>query len=356
MKAYIFVIALLVCIFGSIAGYKYIQFSALANASYERPPISVAAGIAAVDEWTDYLDAVGTVKAVRGIQLTSEESGEITEINFDSGENVEAGQLMMVLNDRVEVARLESQKATLKLAELLFSRNKELLLEKSVSQSDYDRSKADLDRARADLAETRAILANKRIRAPFTGTAGIRQLDLGDYVSPGTVLATLQDLSELELDFTLPSRSSPRIEPGQRIEFQVDAFLGRSFRARLIALDSQIDPDTRNLIARARVEDGDGLLPGMFAYLQLYLGSRQEVLTVPETAVTYSLHGDVVYVIDEAADGALTTTSTIVKTGETQNSRTRILSGLEENSRVVTSGQNKLYRGASVVIDNDPNF
>jgi len=293
VKAYLFVIALLLGIFGSIAGYKYVQFSALANASFERPPVAVAASIARIEGWSDYLTAVGTIKAIRGIRLTSEESGEVMRIHFESGDSVDAGHLMVVLNDRVEIARRGSQRATLELAKLQYARSRQLLQQRSVSRSDYDRSKADLDRARADLAETEAILANKRIRAPFAGVAGIRQVELGDYVSPGTVVATLQDLSELEIDFTLPAQSAPRLHPGQRIELQVDAFPGRRFDAELRAVDSQIDPSTRNLKARARIRQGEGILPGMFAYLRIYPGTRRDLVTVPETDPTVEGMGHV---------------------------------------------------------------
>lgn len=351
MKAYLFVIALLLGIFGSIAGYKYVQFSALANTSFERPPVAVAASIARIEGWSDYLTAVGTIKAIRGIRLTSEESGEVMRIHFESGDSVDAGHLMVVLNDRVEIARRGSQRATLELAKLQYARSRQLLQQRSVSRSDYDRSKADLDRARADLAETEAILANKRIRAPFAGVAGIRQVELGDYVSPGTVVATLQDLSELEIDFTLPAQSAPRLHPGQRIELQVDAFPGRRFDAELRAVDSQIDPSTRNLKARARIRQGEGILPGMFAYLRIYPGTRRDLVTVPETAITYSLHGNTVYLIGEADDGSLIASSMIVETGETRGGWTSVLSGLAAGSRVVTAGQNKLYRGVRIVVD-----
>ena len=356
MKAYIFVITLLVLIFGSIAGYKYVEFSALASASFERPPVTVASAEANLEVWEEYIQAVGTIKAVRGINLASEESGELIEVNFTSGDEVEMGELLIVLNDRVEIARKESQRATLELARLQFERNKKLMIQNSISKSEYDISKADLERALANLAETEAILDNKRIRAPFSGITGIRQVELGDYVSPGTALVTLQDLSELEVDFTLPAQTAPLLSPGQKIELTVDAFPQSTFQARLLALDSQIDPNTRNLMARARILDGAGLLPGMFAYLRLFPGTAEEIITVPETAITYSLHGNVVYVIESGEEGSLAALPTVVETGETREGRTRVSSGLNSGDQVVTAGQNKLYRGARVVVDEDVSF
>ena len=356
MKAYIFVITLLVLIFGSIAGYKYVEFSAFASASFERPPVTIASATASLETWEEYIQAVGTIKAVRGINLASEESGELIEVNFTSGDPGQAGQLLIVLNDRVEIARKESQLATLELARLQFQRNKQLMAQNSISKSEYDISKADLEKAVANLAETEAILDNKRIRAPFSGVTGIRQVELGDYVSPGTALVTLQDLSELEVDFTLPAQAAPLLSPGQRVELTVDAFPDRTFQARLLALDSQIDPNTRNLMARARILDGEGLLPGMFAYLRLFPGTEAETVTVPETAVTYSLHGNIVYVIEPDEDGHLIALPTLVEAGETRDGRTQISSEVEPGHQVVTAGQNKLYRGARVVVDEDISF
>ena len=356
LRAYIFVIILLTAIFGSVAAYKFVEFSAPANASFERPAITVASAPALLETWAQYIDAVGTIKAVRGINLASEESGELIEVNFTSGDSVEAEDLMFVLNDRVEIARKESQKATLELARIQFERNKQLMVQNSISKSEYDESKADLERALANLAETDATLANKRIRAPFSGITGIRQADLGDYVSPGTVLVTLQDLSELEVDFTLPAQNAPLLRPGQRIQLTVDAFPDRIFEARLLALDSQIDPNTRNVMARGRILEGEGLLPGMFAYLRLFPGARREIVTVPETAVTYSLHGNVVYIVTEDGDGSLVAKATVVETGETREGRTHISFGVNPDSQVVSAGQNKLYRDAKVVIDENVSF
>ncbi len=355
MRAYLFVIAILLGIFGLIGGYLYNQSLGEASAYSEPPPITVAAASALAEDWEEYLDAVGTIRALRGIDLTSEESGEVIEINFESGDQIQEGQLLVVLNDRVEIARRQSQQATLDLAELRFARSRELLAQKSVSQSDYDRAKADLDRARANLAETEATLGNKRIRAPFSGKAGIRRIHLGNYISPGTVVTTLQDLSELEIDFTLPARVAPRLRPQQRIKLEVDAFPDRIFEAELRAVDSRIDPNTRNVLARASIEEGEGLLPGMFAYLRIYSGNTKKRVTVPETAITYSLHGDTVYVLEEE-DRALKARSIIVTTGGRRNGRASILSGLEAGSRVGSAGQKKHYRGARVVVDEDVKF
>lgn len=351
MRAYLAVIALLLAIFGSIGGYLYLRFTALAATDFSPPPVTIAASISALESRGAFLEAVGTIKAVRGVELTSETSGEITAVNFDSGAEVKAGQLLMVLNDEVEQASRQNEIATLELAEILFERDRRLVEQKSIPQSQLDQSRADLARAKAQLAETEARLKNKRLHAPFKGSIGIRMVDLGDYVSPGTVIATLQDKSELEIDFTVPARFAPQLRPGLDITLRSNAFPGKSFQATLAALDSRVDPGTRSLLLRARILESEGLLPGMFATLRIDLDRDENFITVPETAVTYSLQGNVVHVIEAEEDGSLTAVSRIVEVGEVRDGRIAILQGLEDEERIITVGQNKLYRGVKVLID-----
>ncbi len=351
MKAYVAVIALLLVIFGSIAGYLYKRFSAFANMDFTPPPVTIAASIATVQTWDETLNAVGTIQAVRGVELTSETSGEITKILFDSGDRVTANQLLLVLNDEVEQASRQSQIATLELAQILFTRDRALLEQKSIPQTQYDRSRADLERARAQLAETEARLANKRIQAPFGGTIGIRRVDVGDYLSPGAVIATLQDHSELEIDFTVPARYAPKLRAGLQVDVKVDAYPDRVFSAVVTAVDARIDPNTRNVLLRAALAQNDGLLPGMFAVLEVDLGEQRQVVTIPETAMTYSLQGNTVYVIESTEGGALTATAKVVRAGTVRDGKISVLQGINPGDRVVSVGQNKLYRGVRVVVD-----
>jgi membrane fusion protein (multidrug efflux system) len=284
------------------------------------------------------------------VNLTAETSGQITSISLESGQRVEAGQVLLVLNDEVEQAARKRQLATLELARLIFQRDQRLIGQKSISQSQFDTTRADLARAEAELTETEARIRNKRIQAPFGGMVGIRHVDLGDYVEPGDLIASLQDGTELDVDFTLPARFVPELHPGQPVEIQVDAFPGKSFVAALQALDSAVDAGTRNILLRARLQQHEGLLPGMFATLRLDLGKKETVVLVPESALTYSLQGDTVYVLEDAPGGGLTATARIVKPGETREGRIAIRSGLAAGERVVVSGQNKLFRGVKVLL------
>ena len=354
VRSYLIAIALLLVLGGAIGGYQYLRFAELAKMDFSPPPVTVDAVAATTAEWASHLSSVGTLKAVRGVNLTAETSGQITALSLESGQRVEAGQVLVVLNDEVEQAARKRQLATRELARTIFQRDQRLIGQKSISQSQYDTTRADLARAEAELAETEARIRNKRIHAPFGGTVGIRHVDLGDYVEPGDLIASLQDGTELDVDFTLPARFVPQLRPGLPVDVQVDAYPGKAFPAALQALDSAVDSGTRNILMRARLQQHEGLLPGMFATIRLDLGQKETVVVVPESAVTYSLQGDTVYVLEDAPGGGLTATARIVKLGETRDGHIAIRSGLAAGERVVSSGQNKLYRGVKVLLGSGP--
>jgi len=353
LRAYLLAILLLLVIFGSIGGYLYRRNSLLSAADFSPPPVTVAVEEARLETWRNTLEAVGTIKAARGVRLSTEESGEITAITVHSGDQVRAGDLLLTLNDKVEQASRERQIANLELARLLFHRDEQLIRQKSIPQTQYDRSKADLDSAVAQLAETEAHLENKRVFAPFSGTEGIIQVRVGDYIEPGDTITTLQDLGELEVDFTVPARHFPHLRRGLGIAVKVAAFPDRIFPATLQALDAQVDAGTRNLLLRASLGESDGLLPGMFARLTVDLDETMEWVTVPETAVSYSLHGDTIYVAEQR-DGQLTVNPRVVEAGRARAGRIAIIRGVAGGEQVVTAGQNKLFPGAAIVLDETP--
>lgn len=355
MRAYLFVIFLLLLIFGGIAGYLYNKFSVLANTNFTPPPITIAAATAQSAIWPSELETVGTIRAARGVELSAETSGEVIKVAVTSGEKVSAGQLILTLNDSVEQANRKQQEANLKLARLLHERDASLVKKKSIPQSQYDRSRADLDSAIAQLAQTSAQLDNKSIVAPFAGTTGIIKVKVGDFIESGTPITNLQDLTELEIDFSVPDRYFPSLKPGLPIAVHVAAFPDRVFKATLSAIDAKVDTSTRNLMLRATLEDSEGLLPGMFARMVIDLDKPQRVVTVPETAVTYSLHGNTVFVLLQSK-GKTTVQPRVVETGATRDGQIVITKGLLGSEWVVTVGQNKLYRDARVVIDDKVKF
>ena len=352
MRPYLTVIALLVVIFGAIAGYLYNKFQTLANTDFTPPPTLVTATEAKTDTWPSTLEAVGTIRAARGANLAAETSGEIIAISVKSGQQVQAGQLLLTLNDSVEQASKKRQEANVVLARQLHQRDASLIQQKSIPQTQYDRSRAALDAAIATLAETEARLDNKRIVAPFAGTVGIIEVKTGDYIDSGTAITTLQDLTDLEVDFSVPARYFPSLRSGLGIELRT-ATSEQVFNATLEAMDVAVDKATRNLALRARVIDSSGLLPGMFAQLRIDLGQPMNLVTVPETAVTYSLQGNTVYLIEDGPDG-MTVTPRVVQTGQVENGRIAVTYGLQAGDRVVSVGQNKLYRGARVTVQENP--
>lgn len=352
MRAYLYVVLLLLAIFGGIAGYLYMQIAAVSSMDFTPPPITIEAATAKTSLWPSELEAVGTVRAARGVELSAEASGEVTAITVRSGDKVEAGQPLLTLNDSLELASRKRQEANLELARLLFERDARLIKQKSIPQSQFDRSRADFESAMAQLAETEARLDNKRIVAPFAGTVGIIRARVGDYIVSGASITTLQDLSELEIDFSVPARHFPKLRPGLAIAVSTAAFPDKIFEAKLQALDSKVDPGSRNLLLRATLTDSDGLLPGMFARLVIDLNQPRKVVTIPETAVSYSLHGNTVYVLRQNV-GETTVEPRVVETGATRDGEIAVTSGLRGGEWVATVGQNKLYKGARVTVDDD---
>lgn len=347
MRAYIVAIALLVILLGGTALFIQQRFAGLAAGDFTPPPTIVETALAERQNWRESIEAVGTIRAAQGILMNAETAGDITNIHARSGEQVHRGQLLISIDERVEFATRQRIEANLELAELLYERDASLIKQKSIPQSQFDQSRADLAAARAELAEIDAILENKRIAAPFDGRLGIFQVRLGDYVEAGDPLVTLQDLTQLEVDFSVPDRHAPRLRQGLTLELRTTAFPDQVFSARLEAVDARVDEDTRNLLLRAAVLEGDGLLPGMFARLSIDLDSEVPRVFIPETAVTYSLQGDTVYVIEED-DRGLFVSPRVVRAAGVRDGRAAIAQGVREGERVVTVGQNKLYRGARV--------
>ncbi|MFK8041229.1 efflux RND transporter periplasmic adaptor subunit [Congregibacter sp.] len=352
MRAYLVAALLLLLILGGTATYVLQRSSAMASGDYSAPPVTIAAGTAESRPWRETIDAVGTVRAARGILLTAETTGDITAMLVQSGDSVELGQPLVSIDEEFEVATRKRLEARLLLADQLYQRDARLIKENSIPQSQLDQSRADLQSAQAELAEIDAVLKNKRISAPFSGRLGIFQVRLGDYVEAGTALVTLQDVSSLEVDFSVPDRYAPLMQPGLSISLRTAAFPNQSFTATLRAVDSQIDENTRNLQVRASVDEGEGLLPGMFASLVIDLNRETLRVFVPETAVSYSLQGNLVYVIEED-DNGLFVSPRVVKTVAANNGEVVIVDGVADGERIVIAGQNKLYRGARVQIDPD---
>ena len=350
-----------------LAGYKAFSIYKMVQVySAPKPPISVAVITAGERPWQSRLPSVGSLKALQGVNLSLEVAGTVKDLQFESGQKVKAGQPLLTLDSAVESALLETAQADLGLAQLDFGRGSQLVGSQAISKGEYDRLSAQLQKNKATVNQLKAALAKKRILAPFAGTIGIRQVDIGDFLASGTVIATLQDLSSLYVDFYIPEQSVPKIRLGQTVELSVAAFPGESFPGSISAINPKVENSTRNVLVRATLANPGGrLLPGMFADLQVLLPDPQLKVVVPESTLTYSLYGNSVYVVTQkkAADGSLekdpkgqpllVAERRFVDTGEHRGGLVMINKGVKKGEQVVSAGQIKLDNGADISITPD---
>ena len=289
--------------------------------------------------------AVGTLRSRQGVMLRPEVSGRISRFGFADGQRVRRGQLLVQLDDTLQAAQLRQAEALAGIARTNLQRNRELVAQNFVSQSVVDQSAASLEVAVAQVALAEAQLSRMKILAPFDGVAGIRSVDVGDYVKDGADLVNVEDTTQVWVDFRLPERYLAQLRPGQQVEVALDAMPGRSFRARIDALDSQLDADGRSLLVRARLANPDGALrTGMFARTRTLLAVRDSALVVPEEALVPQ--GGKQYLI-KVVDGAQGKVSQRLEAriGARVPGKVEILNGVAEGDMVVTAGQGRLLRG-----------
>ncbi len=342
-------------IFGGIFGWKYQQAQQMeAQAASPPPPATVSAVEVGQEDWQPYLYAVGSLVANQGIHVTNEVAGQVLGIRFESGQKADKGDLLLQLDDSVDQADLEGLLAENRLARVDFRRKAKLLKDKSVSRSEYDQAKATLDNAEAQVASRRALIEKKQIRAPFTGLLGIRQVDVGEFLAPGSNIVPLEALDPIYVDYSLPERNFAALHVGQTVTIEVQAYPAKRFEGRIQALNPGIDPGTRSIKIRAVVENPDARLrPGMFARVRTLLPQRQGLLTLPRTAITYNPYGDSVFVI-EKDEGRLQVKRRQIQTGEVREGRVEVVKGLELGEQVVDAGHVKLRNGQSVKLDDAP--
>lgn len=358
------VVLLLVLILGGYKGFSI--YRQIQQFSAPNPPVSVAATQAREQPWQSRLPAVGSLKALQGVDLSLEIAGTVKALQFESGQTVKAGQLLLQLDSDVETALLGTAQADLGLAQVDYQRGSQLVGSQAISKGEFDRLRAQLLRNQAVVAQLKASLAKKSISAPFSGTIGIRQVDLGSYLASGTVIATLQDLSSLYVDFFVPEQALPSLSLGQQALVSVAAYPAQTFTATLSAINPKVHDTTRNLQVRATLANPEGtLLPGMFASLQVLLPNPRNEVVVPQSAVTYTLYGNSVYVatpkktedgkVENNAEGQaqLIAERRFVETGERRDGLVVIAKGLTPGETVVTAGQLKLNQGTAITLTPD---
>ena len=359
IKRMLIMLAVVAVLFGGLFGFKAFLGGVIRKSISAQgiPPQTVSTAKAQFTEWQGEFQAVGTLRAVRGADLASEVPGVITAIQFQSGQEIEAGAPLVQLNNESDLARLRSLAAAAELAETIYERDKKQLEIQAVSQAVVDADAASLKSAKAQVAEQQALVNKKLVRAPFSGRLGIRAVDLGQYVNAGMKLVTLQALDPVYVDFFAPQKSLEKLAVKQKVALKVDAFPGQQFSGEISSIDPRLDPATRNIQVRATVRNPKhSLLPGMFATVVLASGGRQRYLTLPQTAVSYNPYGDTVFIVEENKGKdekvALLAQQKFVTTGETRGDQVAILSGIKEGDTVVTAGQIKLRSGFPVIVNN----
>jgi len=352
---------------------------------------TISTGTAGVSDWSTKLEAVGSLRAEKGVDISNELAGIVEDIRFTSGDDVKEGAPLVTLRAEDSIAQLQTLQAAARIAEINYARDQKQFKVQAVSQATLDNDLATLDGARAQVAEQKAVVDKKFIRAPFAGHLGIRNVDVGQYLQPGTAIVTLQQLSPIFLDFNLPQQNLAQIKVGQKITAKNDTYPGRKFEGTILAINPKVDTTTRNVAIRAEIANDDhALLPGMYATADITIGDEKRFVTLPQTAITYNPYGNTVYIVRHAdevkAPGAedadkdkkdaekevihkpihdkdddLVVEQSFVTVGETRGDQVQVLTGVKEGDTVVTAGQLKLQNGAGITINNsvqpknDPN-
>jgi membrane fusion protein, multidrug efflux system len=361
VRWFIIVGLLLALLVGGLVYFNYFRGKMIAQffATNKPPPASVSVATANSEIIPNLLIAVGDLAAVHQVNVTSDVNGRITDIMFTAGASVKAGTPLVQLFDGPEQGDLAIFKAQATMAQLSLDRAKQLASRQFGPQATVDSAQSAFDQANAGIAKTEAIISQKLVRAPFDGELGVRKVEVGQYLTAGTQIVSLTDLDQLYANFTVTEKDSGQLKVGQIVRIAVDAYPGRKFEGKITTIEPQIATETRNIRVQATIANPDHILkPGMFTTTTVVLPDKPPVLTVPETAVDYTLYGDSVYLITEKKedDGktSLTVARTFVQTGNRINGRAEILKGLKPGDRVVAVGQVKLQPGAPVAISTDP--
>ena len=369
---FVVALALLAALTGGLAYFQFVikpvMVKGFITAAFAPKPTTVTAEAARVEQWRPELTAIGTLRAIQGVAMAPQAAGDVTAIRFESGDDVEAGALLINIDDSVEQADLANGLAQLKNADSTLARQRTLVAQGNTPQSTVDTAIATRDSAAATVERTRAVIAQKAIKAPFAGRLGLRNVDLGQYVAVGTSLVTLQRLDPIYADFPVPEEALNSMATGQAVRMTVDAIPGRSFAGKIEAIDARVSAESRNVTARAVFANPDRkLLPGMFANLTVTTGEPAAVLTLPRTAIVYSLYGDDVFVVTPAphareqgglsengGPSGLIVERRLVRVGPARGERIAIEEGLRAGERVVTAGQIKLQAYSPVTLDETP--
>ncbi|MCF6775944.1 efflux RND transporter periplasmic adaptor subunit [Thiotrichales bacterium 19X7-9] len=384
-KFIIFAICLvifLVILFGGIFGFgSFINAKKSETlASFVFPPTEISATKAKAQDWQKYIESVGTVAAINGVNVTSQSSGKITEINFKSGQMVKKGDLLFKMDTSELEGQLKQNKANLEIDKITYDRNKELYDQNAVSKQTLDTDYANYQGSIGSVEATQAQINYLQVHAPFSGKIGIRQINLGEYFQAGSNAASLNQIDPIYVNFNITESDVDKIKLGQTVELTTSSFPGKTFKGTITAIDSRLSDDTLGLQVQATVKNSDTkaqLLPGMFTDVHVMLGVDKNVVVIPQNAITYTLYGNSIYILTadmkdgKPVKGSYTSMASgkaeivemkqdqytanvhTIRVGETRGNQTEVLSGVKPGDIVVTSGQLKLKNGVKAVINND---
>jgi membrane fusion protein (multidrug efflux system) len=361
IKPFLIALAILLLVVGVIVGVKALQIGALIASGREgggTPPETVGTAEVVKERWERTVESVGSMRAVQGADLSTEESGVVAKILFENGQEVKAGDLLVELDTETEEANLRSAEAEQDLARTVYERTRRLRQNNTVPQSDLDAAESQLRKMTALVEQLKATIRKKQISAPFTGRLGIREVNLGQFVNNGDKIVSLQSLDPIFVDFLLPQQLLAALEAGQGVSVFTDVYPGEMFEGKLTAINAEIDPVTRNIRLQATLDNADGRLrPGMFARVQLALGEADEVVRIPVTAVLTATYGDSVFVVTEQVDEetgekTLVAKQRFIRTGRSEGDFVAVVDGLAPGENVVSAGAFKLRSGTPVAIDN----
>jgi membrane fusion protein, multidrug efflux system len=347
-------------VLGGIFGFEAFRTKMIKQylASMGAQPQTVATTKAGTDDWRPHLEAVGSLKAVKGADLAFEVPGIVDSISFNAGDDAQTGATLVRLKADDDIARLHSLEATAELAAITYQRDEKQFRVQAVAQATLDADAANLKNARAQVAQQQAVVDKKTLKAPFAGHLGIRNIDLGQFVNSGTAVVTLQALDPIYVDFTLPQQALAQVKTGQAVVLHVDTYPDQTFPGEITAIDPKVDAASRNVRLRATLRNADHrLLPGMYAKVEIDIGAPTRYVTLPQTAIAFNPYGSTVYLVEEQGKDAkgqpeLVARQAFVTTGPTRGDQVAVLKGVNAGDTVVSAGQMKLRNGVKVVVNN----
>ena len=364
-KYFLVFIVLFAIFLGAMFGLGFVKFNQIQgfiklskSGAFAPPPTAVTTEIAKKTDWEPTMDSVGSLAAVNGVTVSTDLAGIVTDIAFESGSKIHAGDLLVHLDTKQEEAQLHQAQAQRDWTSISLKRDKELVDKHAISQSDYDNAEASHRQAQSAVDQYTALIARKTIRAPFDGVTGIRQVNLGQYLKEGDPIVALQAFDPIYTNFSLPQQDLAKLAVGLKVEVQLDAFGNEIFNGKITAINSIVDQSTRNVQVQATLPNADyKLRPGMFAKVSVLMNESKTVVAIPATAIHYAPYGNSIFIVSEMKDqqgkAYKGVREQFVKVGQARGDLIAVDSGLSAGEEIVTSGVFRLRNAAPIVINNE---